>query len=286
LWEFAHLGTGAAPERDPDGKLRILAKSGLVLVLIPGGYFDMGAVRPSEGFPLGAPNVDPGTTVHAGPVHARTVAAFLLSKYEMTQAQWLRFTGENPSHYELGTMERGHAHTLLHPVEQVSWDDGVRVLSRLGLRLPTEAEWEYAARAGTDTIWWTGNDRRSLEGSANLKDSRFVIDEGTPLTHYEAWLDDGYRRHAPVGSYRPNPFGLHDVCGNVREWCRDRWHWEGYEGAPDDGSPWESGSCPERVIRDGGFIGLAGDCRSAARFIGMPGDRHGYIGLRPARSLE
>ncbi|MBU0755486.1 MAG: protein kinase, partial [Planctomycetes bacterium] len=190
LWEFAHLQTGTIPVRGPDGKLRIDEETGLVFVLIPGGAFDMGSRLPSEDHPLGSPNVDPETMRDDGPVHRVTLKPFLLSKYEMTQGQWLRVTGENPSMYRPGKMTGGIAISLLHPVEQVTWLDCTRVLACLKLRLPSEAEWEYATRAGTSTIYWTGDGDESLAGAVNICDSYAKNHGGPPTWKYGMWLDD------------------------------------------------------------------------------------------------
>ncbi len=278
LWEFAHLQTGAIPERGADGKLALTEETGLVFVLIPGGTFDMGAVRPSEDEPPGSPNRDPEARPDDGPVHQATLEPFYISKYEMTQGQWLRFTGENPSHYGLQHSLGGNQHTLLHPVERVSWEDCDRVLYRLGLRLPAEAEWEFAARAGTATVWWTGNDSHSLQGAANLCDAFFKSHGGPSSLHYEERLDDGYTSHAPVGSFRPNPFGLHDVHGNLWEWCRNSY--ARYDGTSSDDSA--SGLW---VVRGGSWFDLACMSRSANRGANGPGSRNNVLGLRPAATL-
>jgi formylglycine-generating enzyme required for sulfatase activity len=290
LFEFAHLQTGEPPERGSGGKLRLAEESGLVFILLPGGTFDMGAVPPSEDRPAGSPNVDPGAMPPERPVHAVTVRPFFLSKYEMTQGQWVRFTGRNPSAIPAEDYMDGKT-TYLHPVEHISWEEGVKALRHLGLRLPSESEWEYAARGGTSTVWWTGDDDRSLGGEApgslagNLHDltakkRRVAID-----LKFEEWLDDGYSRHAPVGLYRPNPFGFHDVCGNVWELCQDAGHGS-YEGAPADGSAWEEVDSRVRIVRGGGYDGPALQCRSAFRAGCLRDYRASAYGIRPALSIE
>jgi formylglycine-generating enzyme required for sulfatase activity len=294
LWEFVHLASGEAPRPGLNGKLILTEETGLVFVLIPGGIFNMGAVKPSEGNPEGSPNVDPEAGSAEGPVHKVTVKSFFISKYEMTQGQWLRFTKKNPSSYQSGHFVGDKPlklANLLHPVENISWEDCNQVLFRLNLRLPTEAEWEYVARAGTTTVWWTGNDKESLKGVANLCDINFK-NNGQGGRAYEEWLDDGYTTHAPVGIYRPNYFGLHDVCGNVWEWCQDTFLT--YKNrAPDGsgGSAFEDMGSPLRVInlkvvRGGCWFSTAFLCRSAYRFWRYPTYQSDFAGVRPACSIQ
>jgi formylglycine-generating enzyme required for sulfatase activity len=287
LWEFAHVQTGEVPIRDKDGKLVFNEETGIVFVLIPGGTFRMGAVKPGEKNPEGSPNVDPEAGGDEGPVHEVKLSPFFLSKYEMTQGQWKRFTGENPSLYGPDATFGGKQHDLRHPVEQVNWEDCMRVLYRLGLALPTEAQWEYAARACTATVWWTGNEKETLRGAANIADSFLKKNGGLASWRYEEWLDDGYSSYAAVGSFRPNAFGLHDVAGNVWEWCRD---WYGsYKLTVKEGDgerPVALGPCRSRVSRGGSFRNPAESARSANRSDFTPGDRYDFLGLRPARVLE
>jgi formylglycine-generating enzyme required for sulfatase activity len=220
------------------------------------------------------------------PLHEVVLKPFFLSKYEMTQGQWLRFTRENPSVFGTRLETIGKSHSYLQPVEYVSWDDSTSVLFKLGLRLPSEAEWEYAARAGTGTVWWTGDEKETLAGSANILDTAVITEKlfkvGT--TGYEDWLDDKHSTPAPVGTYRANAFGLHDVCGNVFEWCRDSY--EGYEITPRDGSAYESAEVPGRVIRGGAWNSIAINCRSCFRIWCPPDHENNYIGVRPACTLR
>ncbi len=268
LWEFAHLQTGEPAQRGSNGKLVLRESTGLVFVLLPGGTFTMGAQRNN---PAG-PNHDPEAS-DEGPPREVQLPPFFLSKYEMTQGQWLWFTGTNPSIYSPETYSRswnaaGEPGDLLHPVEQVSWTDCRSVLERLGLELPREAQWEYGARAGTTTVWWCGNDKAAIAAAGNLAD-RYAKDNGG--SGWGAWEDwnDGNVIHARVGSYLPNAFGLHDVIGNVWEWC------QGLYG---------SGSA-NRVSRGGGFPVLAVYARSAFRSHDTPSHAVDLLGLRPARAL-
>jgi formylglycine-generating enzyme required for sulfatase activity len=276
LWEFAHLMTGAPAERGPDGKLVLSEETGVVLVLLPGGSFWMGA---QSSDPAGR-NYDPQARGDEGPVHAVELSAYFLSKYELTQGQWLRLTGRNPSNYQKSAL----APTLLHPVEQVSWLDCMEWLPRAGLGLSSEAQWECGARGGTDTPWWTGADRESLRGAANLADQA-AARAGATWGDIKDWpeLDDGYAVHAPVGTYSANAFGLHEVHGNVWEWCLDGFDSGFYGQSPrrDPVAPHEGAAY--RVTRGGGFNIAASLARSALRSFLTPSDAIPFLGVRPAR---
>ncbi len=285
LWEFWHFESGARPERDPDsGRLRMTGDSGIVLVLLPGGTFRMGSRKPRNPEKALEPNEDPEAMDREGPVHEVTLDPFLISKYELTQGQWIRFTGGNPSGYG---PESAYVDGLSNPVEQVSWTDCAAMLPRVALDLPTEAQWEYAARAGTTTIWWTGNDRKSVQGAANLAD-RFAKDhEGLDHWTYDLDLEDGYTIHAPVGAFRPNPFGLHDTMGNVWEWCRD---WYGYyvrdEKTPGTGElVVEEEDREDRIARGGGINLSSSYLRSGFRDHFVADTKEFFVGVRPAMNL-
>ncbi|HEX6885430.1 MAG TPA: SUMF1/EgtB/PvdO family nonheme iron enzyme [Planctomycetota bacterium] len=279
LWEFAHLATGTPPARDARGRLVLEDGSGLVLVLLPGGRSWMGAQRLDPALP----NHDPMAEEVEGPVHAVELAPFFLAKHEMTQGQWLRFVGRNPSIYQPGSAPVGRPLSLRNPVELVGFEHGREVLARLGLELPTEAQWEYAARAGTQSPWWTGAEKESLDGAANLADA-YCRQRGGPAGWlYEDWLDDGHAVHAPVGSFAPNPFGLHDVAGNVWEWCRDAFGRYDAPLRPGDGERLAPGAT-DHVTRGGGFALPAALARSAYRGRSSP-EAYEYLGLRPARRI-
>ncbi len=279
LWEFAHLATGKPAERGADGELVLTEATGLVFVLLPSGTFQMGAQKSD---PSGA-NYDPQARDDEGPVHAVTLSAFFLSKYEMTQGQWLRFVGRNPSQYQ---PPGGLAPSLLHPVEQVSWLDCMSVMERLGLSLPSEAQWEYGARGGTTSPWWPGDERESLLGAANLADQS-AKRAGADWQAIKDWpeLDDGFCVHAPVERFTANPFGLHNVHGNVWEWCLDGYDGDFYKqaGTKDPVSPPEGSS--NRVYRGGGFAIAASLARAAIRNNATPSGAVHYLGLRPARTI-
>jgi formylglycine-generating enzyme required for sulfatase activity len=225
--------------------------TGLEFCLIPGGVFLMGSSAD-----------EPKHQDDEGPVHAVAVPPFLFCSTQCTQAAWERVTGETPAHYE----------GPRRPVEQVSWDDAQSFGDRAGLRLPSEAEWEYACRAGSTSTYCFGD----------------KVDE---LQHYAAHLNDSLEELGDVGTQAvglklPNAFGLFDAHGNVEEWCQDAWpERNSYEGAPVDGSASDLAGASKRVARGGGWTREAGYCRSAYRYRYSPGCRIYDLGFRPARSL-
>jgi len=283
LWEFWHIQTGARPEEsaDPDNPWVLTEDTGLVFVLIPGGTFWMGAQRDDPG----GRNYDPSAEANESPVHEVTLAPFFLSKYEMTQGQWSRFTGRNPSLYGPSSKFGDQQHTLLHPVEQVSWLDCGRELGRLALVLPTEAQWEYAQRAGAETVWWTGEQVSTLQGAANLAD-RFCKANGGPASWVtEDEIDDGYVAHAPVGSFAANRFGMHDMTGNVWEWCRDGY--TGYDEDIEDGDGLRKVvGTRDRALRGGAFSLPASHARSGNRHGSTPAHHDHSLGVRPALRVD
>ena len=313
LWEFVvlHTARGDFQEAWREGKIDLYdtrkrageeplrpqdVGGAMLLVLIPAGTLEVGAQRENEDDPrydpLASPDEHPrvfvpGTKVadqERRPIEAVDLDRFFLSKYEMTQEQWLRVTALAPSNFqalnpELVSPELGH------PVENVSWTDCRRALAWIHLDFPTEAQWEYGARAGTDTPWWPGKDIKDLEGVGNLSD-RHAEKTQPSWVAYEMDLDDGYANHAPVGTFGPNDFGLYDVIGNVSEWCHDRYaHYGSVPAEPGDGLRDD----PEqecRVFRGGSFSGMARGARSSYRDAQRPEDKRYDRGVRPARKLD
>lgn len=195
------------------------------------------------------------------PQHAVRLRAFAIGVYEVTQAEWVALMGENPS-----GVQGEHL-----PVDNVSWEDAQEFVRRLSertgkkYRLPTEAEWEYAARAGSHQTFPFGDD--------------------PALLPRHAWFrtNAGGRSH-PVGSREPNAFGLYDMLGNVWERTEDCWRAH-YEDAPADGSARTDGDCDLRVVRGGSWVNLPQFLRPAARFRYSTTSRYEFVGLRVARDL-
>jgi len=281
LWEFAHLLSGEPAKRGGDGRLEPTEANGLVLVLIPGGSFWMGAQASDRS----QRNFDPEAQKDEGPVHEVELSPYFISKYEMTRAQWLRLVGVNPSFYQASPFTP----TLLHPIEQVSWQDCTTWLGRAGLMLPTEAQWECAARGGTDTPWWTGAQRDSLREAhaANLAD-RSAARAGATWGDIADWpdFDDGYPLHAPIGTFSANPFGLHEVTGNLWEWCQDGLLHDYFAQSPHQDPVALAGASVPRVSRGGSFDLAARFARSTSRGRRMPSYSDSFLGVRPARALD
>ncbi len=278
LFEFAHLGSGDLPARDTGTKRLVLADdSAIVLVLIPGGTFNMGAQKADPN----AGNFVPQAEEDEGPVHEVKLSPYFIAKHEVTQAQWEAMTGLRPSQYVPGSEFGGKRVTLRHPVEHVSWEDCARWLARWNLALPTEAQWENACRAATDTPWWCGREAKGLEKVANTADAFCKANGGPASWQYTEELNDGYAVHAPAGSFGPNAFGLHDVHGNVLEWCRDT----SGRYAPEPATDPARQDAESRVLRGGSWSNVAGHARSAHRFTFLPSIRGSNLGVRSARSV-
>jgi formylglycine-generating enzyme required for sulfatase activity len=190
---------------------------------------------------------------------------------------------DNPSEYCAANPPGG----LEHPVEGVSWSECVQALLRYGLVLPTEAQWERGARAGSDASWWCGRNTELIGelGAGNVLDFKTSQTPGDTQDwgSSELWEDD-FTVHAPVGSFAPNPFGLHDTIGNVSEWCLDLMASYDQPVRPGDGLRLmvKQSATQFRVYRDGSFSGTAGDARSAIRDADTSDFRDNTVGVRPA----
>ncbi len=285
LWEFVHLASGEPPPAPPE-------ELGIVLVLVPGGRVELGAQALDPERPGYDAEAQPSEWVMGadGPelLHA-ILAPFFIGKYEVNQAQWQRLVGRRPSHSRSDT-EPSHVTSALHPVEQVDWSEARAGLSAVGLSLPTEAQWEYAARGGTSTPWWTGTARERALQRANLADQRYAAYryERIRESPQVELCDDGFALHAPSGAFPPNPFGLHDTLGNVNEWVLDA-GFIGYDKPHEvtidtfERRLWGEGL---RIRRGGSFAQRATQARSAARQFSGPEYRNVDTGLRAARAVE
>jgi formylglycine-generating enzyme required for sulfatase activity len=274
LLEFAELRSGPAPQRAPSGELQYRDDSGIVFVLVPGGTAVVGAQADDPGLP----HYWAGAKADEAPVERLPLRPFLLAKHELTQAQWQRLAGYNPSQ-AIG------ADTARHHVGLVTWLEAERVLREQGLELPTEVQWEYGCRAGAATAWYTGESALSLQGHAN------VADESTrgrfgPGFRFEAGLDDGWATDAPVGSFAANAFGLHDMHGNHWEWCRDVYASRRRPHDPDAPAV-RDGAAIHRVYRGGSYAQPADNfARCAYRGMGPADTARHDLGLRAARRLR
>ena len=217
---------------------------------------------PAGSFMMGSPDDEKDRDGDEGPVHKVTISKpYYLGVYEVTQAQWTAVMKSNPSKYQ-GRPD--------HPVETVSWEDCQMFLKRLNtlglgsFRLPTEAEWEYACRAGADTRFYWGDDPQLSE-----------------IGKYAWWNGNSKPETSKVGTKEPNTWGLYDMSGNVYEWCNDRY---GEFSIGPQTDPMGASLGPGRPVRGGGWFSTSG-CRSAERSNGFgPADRCYGVGLRLMRS--
>ena len=241
---------------------------------------------------MGSPEDEPGRYDDEGPRHPVIITqGYWLFDTPCTQALWEAVMGNNPSNFK----------SLTRPVEQVSWDQVQDFLKQINARLPgldlalpSEAQWEYACRAGTGTAIYTGELAILGERNAPALDpiawygGNSGVDFDLPNGWDSAdWKEKQYPHTRagtrPVGLKRANPWGLYDMLGNVWEWTQDHWH-ENYQGAPTDGSVWEgTGAGAYRVIRGGSWRNDARSVRAAYRYRDDPGRRHDALGFRCAR---
>ena len=202
--------------------------------------------------------------------------------FDSEKAEWLQVKDTNWRTPGFGQSEN-------HPVTCVSHNDALAYIAWLNqrsgatYRLPSEAEWEYAARAGSVTERFWGEEADKACDFANVHDEVSKAENtGFDWTHHKC--RDGYAQTAPVGAYRPNAIGLYDILGNVWEWTQDCWN-ASYKGAPADGSAWEAGNCVVRVVRGGSWFINPQLVRSASRFRFTADDASFNLGFRLARTL-
>ncbi len=261
------------------GEMNVYVSAGAIqpVHLVLSGGIEM--VRIVAGcFQMGSPGSEPGRDSDEGPQHRVCLPAFELGRHEVTFQEWdacvaAKGCSHKPEDKGWGRGER--------PVINVSWDDAQQYIQWLNrtsgkpYRLPSEAEWEYAARAGTSTPFSTGHcintSQANYDGDYDYNDCGAKT--GTDLNKTQ-----------PVGSYPANPWGLHDLHGNVWEWVEDCWN-DNYQGAPTDGSAWRHGNCQRRVRRGGSWNDYPWSLRSADRRRLGTGGRGNYLGFRLARTL-
>ncbi len=274
------------------------------MVTIPAGSFTMG-VPPGEEKREGYSGWVGGD---AQPQRRVTLEySFSLGRYEVTRAQFEAFvqaTGHvtGPSCWTAGMngqsgdvlvrnwRDPGFTQTPNDPVVCVNWDDAQAYVAWLKrttgkhYRLPSEAEWEYAARAGSQTARYWGDGRDGACQYANVADLTAASRRNWEKDPKRTFLcTDGYAYTAPVGQFRPNAFGLYDMLGNVWEWTGDCWN-QNYNGAPTNGGAWVQGDCSIRVMRGGAWYYPPETLRAGNRFRGAAGDRGIAYGFRVART--
>jgi formylglycine-generating enzyme required for sulfatase activity len=250
------------------------------MVVIPAGEFVMGSPQSESGHKDEKPQ---HTVKFAKP--------FAVSKFEVTFEQWDACTaaGRCPAASDDG-FGRGS-----YPAINVSWRDAKGYVAWLSestgerYRLLSESEWEYAARGGTTTPWFWGDADDSFGSRKACEYANSHDETGKEAHPMYVWSEhkcvDGYPENAPAGKYKPNPFGLHDTLGNVREWVEDC-HQGGYDGAPGDGSVRPmAGECVRRVVRGGAWVDGPSTMRSAYRYAEEETFRNYQVGFRVAREL-
>ncbi|MEZ6036426.1 MAG: SUMF1/EgtB/PvdO family nonheme iron enzyme [Planctomycetota bacterium] len=293
LWEFYHLASAWDGSSDPaalkvprpraDGGYDVGDDTGMIFVLVPGGTFMMGAQAAD---PDGA-NYEPDAQWYVGPVTKVALAPYLLGKYEITQGQWARLMVGNdqqrhPSQYRAGAFlpRIGVRVTAAHPVSAVDWSTCDLLLRQRGLELPTEAQWEYACRAGTTTPWFC--EPSQLAKHVNIADLS-AKRASAEWAGFEAW-DDGHVVTAPVDQLLPNPWGFWHMAGNLLEWCRDPLCNYAWAPRPGDGLRSDA-SAANRVVRGGSMIDQANFAKSSMRTPLAPSTAVGHLGVRASRSL-
>ena len=245
--------------------------TGMEFVYVPGGCFQMGS-----------PKSEDGRYDDEGPAHEVCLKGFWMGKYEVTNAQYRRFKADHDSKDYDGKSLNGDD----QPAVYVSWNEAKAFtdwLTKKGrgqgaFRLPSEAEWEYAARASATTARYWGDNPDDACNYANVGDQ-------TAKKIWTNWTvhacHDGYAVTAPVGRFQPNDLGLYDMLGNVWEWCLDAY--ASYSETPTDGSAYVSGGS-DRVLRGGSWYNVPRGVRSANRNYGDPASRYDFIGFRVART--
>ena len=241
---------------------------------------------PSAQFTMGSPSTEQGHQGNEEPQHlVKVVKPFAIGQFEITFDDWSACVKDGSCHEKLKDEGWGRG---TRPAIQVSWEDITNdylpwLSKKAGhvYRLPSEAEWEYAARAQGRTSFSFGSNSDEICAFGNGADQTAKAQNGAGSV---AGCHDGFSYTAPVGSFRPNQLGLFDMHGNVWEWVEDCWN-ESYETAPGNSAAWTAGDCSSRVVRGGSWNSNVNKLRSAARGWNDPGGRNRSIGFRVARDL-
>ncbi|MEA5564336.1 caspase, EACC1-associated type [Anabaena sp. UHCC 0399] len=232
-------------------------------------------------FLMGSPKDELERTDDESPQHNVTIQPFFMGKFPVTQGQWATVAAFDKVNIDLNP-DPSNFKGANRPVERVSWDDTVEFCARLSkktgkiYRLPSEAEWEYACRAGTTTPFYFGETI-----TTDLANYNGNYTYGTaPKGEYREQTGEYREQTTEVGKFPANPFGLFDMCGNIWEWCQDEWH-ENYNDAPTDGSVWlgDNGN-QKRLLRGGSWNVIPGYCRSASRLCVTRVSSYSYLGFR------
>jgi len=245
---------GVQAEEMPEPQIDLDVPFDNLMVKVEGGTFMMGS----------------NEYYNTKPIHEVIVPTFYISKVEVTQKQWRDITGKDPEELRFKGCDNC-------PVESVSWNDIQDFLKKLNqktgkkYRLPTEAEWEFAARGGNQSKGY------KYAGSDNLNEVGYYEDS------YISGVE--HQNYGPVGTKKSNELGIYDMSGNLWEWCEDTWH-DNYQNAPTNGAVWlENGDNSRRVLRGGSWLNDILDCRVAIRIRLSPSDRDSNYGFRVARGI-
>jgi formylglycine-generating enzyme required for sulfatase activity len=303
LVSLVNIDSGDKPDAtitEEKGKDEITNTIGMKLKRIKAGKFLMGSPKDEEGRYDGE-----------GPQHQVEITkAFYMGVYPVTRGQFAAFAKDADYTTEAEIEGTGYGYDFLkkkfesgkytwrklgfkqtddHPVVEVTWNDATAFCAWLSKKegkhyeLPTEAQWEYACRAGTKTRFWCGDEDASLKGNENIADASFK--EKYPKGDWAVSWDDGYAFTSPVGSFKANPWGLYDMHGNVWQWCADYYDAKYYENS-DKKDPFNSSKSDARVLRGGSWDGPPQYCRAASRYWFAPGNRNDSLGFRVAVRLD
>lgn len=305
------------PQR-ADGQKQIINSLGMKLTLVPSGEFMMGNSESAENTAMFFNKAFRADFLSAEefkdecPQHrVRVTRPFYLGTHHVTRGQFRRFvedcgyktqveklpgvwrlnreTKELEFRTDYSWRNVGFQQTDEHPVVAISWNDATAFCEWLGrkekreYRLPTEAEWEFACRAGTNTRYWCGDDPEVVAKVGNIADAAFDANSPIRNSRWRVKSSDGYVFTAPVGKFKPSAFGLYDMHGNAWQWCSD-WYGKDYYGKSPRDDPKGPTTGVDRVLRGSSFIAVAFHCRSSSRMRNAPVVQANHIGFRVART--